>query len=72
MGNFLRSFANNVYVNLSSGLILLITAGYEIVASMGEGEIGAHHGVAVFATLQIIKTLPHFVHGAEQISKIQQ
>lgn len=71
MQSKLKSFAENVYVNLVSGLVLLTTAGYEIVRTLEEGEIGAHHGVALFAVLQTIKVLPHFVHGAEQVSKLQ-
>lgn len=67
----LKAFAENPYVNLISGLVLFITAGIEIVRSFGDGEIGVHHGVMVFAIMQILQTLPHCLHAAEEVSKIR-
>lgn len=66
----LKAFAENVYVNLASGLILLVGASIEIVSTLEEGVIGAHHAVAVYGLLHTLKYLPHLVHGAEEVSKI--
>ena len=66
----LRKIAENPYLNLISGLVLLATAGCEIVRTLGDGAIGAHHGVAFFGLTQIIQSLPHILHGTEQVSKL--
>lgn len=67
-----QAFAENAYVNLVSGLILLVTAGVEIVSSLDQGTVGARHGVALFGLLQVLQYLPHVVHGAEQVSKLKK
>lgn len=67
----LSNFVENAYVHLVSGLILLFSSGIETVRTLDEGVIGAHHGVGIFAILQILKSIPHVLHGAEQISKIR-
>lgn len=64
----LKKFAENPHVNLVVGLVLLGTAGREVVLA-AEEVVGAHHGVAVFAVVQILKRLPHVVHELEGISK---
>lgn len=66
----LAEIVENPWVNLVSGLILIITAGSEIVKTLDEGGLGAHHGVAVFGLVQVIQCLPHILHGTEQVSKI--
>lgn len=66
----LSNFVENAYVHLVSGLILLGSASMEIVGSMESGDIGAHHGVAVFGLIQSLKAIPHIVHGTEQVVKI--
>nr|VFJ46197.1 MAG: hypothetical protein BECKFM1743C_GA0114222_100354 [Candidatus Kentron sp. FM]VFJ46257.1 MAG: hypothetical protein BECKFM1743A_GA0114220_1003410 [Candidatus Kentron sp. FM]VFK10927.1 MAG: hypothetical protein BECKFM1743B_GA0114221_101605 [Candidatus Kentron sp. FM] len=66
----LKQFAENKYVNLLSGLILLSVSAVEIVNTLEEASVGAHHGLAIFALLQLLKVLPEIVHGTEEISKI--
>ena len=66
----LKKFVENPWINFISGLILLITSGNEIRKTFEEGDIGAHHGVAFFGLVQMIKYLPHILHGTEQVSKI--
>jgi len=68
----LKEFVENPWINLISGLILLITSGNEILKTLGESDIGAHHGVAFFGLVQIIQSLPHILHGTEQVSKISR
>lgn len=72
MLKLLKRFAENAYVNLLSGLILLVTSGKEIMESLDDGGIGAHHGVVVFALLHILKVFPDVVHGTEQVIKIEK
>lgn len=68
MMRLLARFAENPCVNLLAGVILLVTAGIEIVQNLEQDVIGVHHGVAVFAGLQILRVLPELVHGAEKIT----
>ena len=67
--NLLKKIAENPYLNLISGFILLLTSGKEILETL---DIGAHHGVAFFGMVQIIKCLPDILHGAEQASKVRE
>lgn len=68
MIRLITRIAQHPYLNLFSGLILLITASHEIRVSLDEG-IGSHHGMALFGLAHIIKTLPELMHGADGIAK---
>ena len=72
MMGLLKQFAENVYVNLIAGFVLFFTSGIEIVHTLDEGTIGAHHGVAVFALVKILKDLHDIHHGAEQVSRFRE
>lgn len=65
----LAKFVEDAYVNLVTGLILLVTAGFETVHTLNDTQIGVHHGVAVFAVMHVLKYLPHIVHGTELVIK---
>lgn len=67
-----KRFAENAYVNLVSGLILLATSGMEILESLEEDGVGAHHGVALFAFVTILRVFPEIVHGSEQVTKLER
>jgi len=60
------------FVNLLAGVILVITAGAEVIENWGTFEIGAHHGVAIFGLLQILKALPEVMEGLEEIEKARR
>jgi hypothetical protein len=66
-----KRFAENVYVNLVSGMVLLTTSGVEILESLEEG-VGAHHGVAIFAVVNVLRIFPEIVHGSEQVTKLNR
>jgi hypothetical protein len=70
MIRILQKITESPYLNLVSGLILLTTAGIEIFRTLDEGLIGAHHGVAIFGLIEIVKTLPEILHGTEEVCKI--
>jgi hypothetical protein len=70
MLKLLGSFAENVYVSLITGLILLISSAIEVINTLDAGVIGAHHGVLIFSIYHILKTLPELQHGAVEVSKI--
>jgi len=72
MLELLKKFTENAYVNLIAGLILLATSGKEIIETLDEGRIGTHHGVAIFALLNLLKVFPEIVHGTEQVTKIER
>ena len=55
------------YLNLLSGLILLITSGYETWDTIESFSLGAHHGVLVFSIIHILKSLLEMMDGAEKV-----
>lgn len=63
----LHRIAHHPLLNLTSGLILLFTGLLEAVAMLFEGllsiPLGAHHGIAFFGFLQMIKALPDVMKG---------
>ena len=61
----LKAIAENPYLYLFSGVVLLITASLEIAEDAG--DIGAHHGIALFAVTQIIAVIPHLLHSAKEL-----
>jgi hypothetical protein len=64
--------SHNPYVILSSGLILLGTATYEIIMTLDEAEIGVHHGVFIYAILNCFKALPEALTGIEEVEKAER
>ncbi len=68
----LRAFANNVYVNLSSGLVLFGTSLTEVVQTIEEGAIGAAHGVAIFGILHVMKVIPELLEGSEFLARTRK
>lgn len=65
----LRTITQSPYLNLLSGLILLMTAGYETVETFDHFHLGSHHGVLVFSLIQILKTIPEFMHGLKEVEE---
>lgn len=63
----LKNFTQNPLVNLMSGLILLLTSGYETWNTIEEFSVGTHHGVFLFSVLQILKTLPEVLQGSKEL-----
>ncbi|MDX1929750.1 MAG: hypothetical protein SFV81_24705 [Pirellulaceae bacterium] len=63
----LHKFAQSPLLNFLSGLILLVTGMLECVATLVESwyriPIGAHHGIAIFGFLQMIRALPDTMKG---------
>lgn len=67
----LRKITHSPYLNLLSGMILLITAGSEIWESFEEASLGAHHGIAFFGLVQMLKSIPEFFHGVKEIEEAE-
>ena len=69
----LKRIVENPYLNIIVGLLFLYSGLSETVHEF-EGfanfEIGAHHGVIIFAILNILKTLPDLFEGLEYIEKV--
>jgi hypothetical protein len=63
--------AGSNYLNFSSGLILLLCGLLESFAVVTEEllgmPIGAHHGIAFFGAIQMLKALPDFMKGVRFI-----
>ena len=67
----LKKIVNSPYVNLIGGFVLLITAGDDILESMGSGDIGAEHGIFVYGVLHLLKTIPDLLEGLKFIGEAQ-
>ncbi len=62
-----RKFVKSPFINLMSGLILFLTAGYETMVTIDEFELGAHHGVMAFGVIQRLKALPDLMESLKSI-----
>ena len=67
----LNKITQSSYLNLLSGTILLITAGYEMWEGFGEAGLGAHHGVAFFGLIQMLKSIPEIMVGLKELEQAQ-
>lgn len=71
----LKRIVENPYMNIGVGLILLysgIDDAVDELKMLEEFDIGAHHGVILFAILHVLKTLPDVFEGLEYIDKVGQ
>jgi hypothetical protein len=66
----LKAFVKHPATQLVTGLILLISGGWEIVLDFLNAEhsfrLGVHHGVALFGLIQILGSLPELVEGIDR------
>ncbi|MCD6525595.1 MAG: hypothetical protein J7K75_01210 [Desulfuromonas sp.] len=53
----LKKIVESPYLNLLSGLVLLMTAGYETWKKFEEFHLAAHHGIVFFSIVHIVKKL---------------
>ncbi|CAI3791512.1 hypothetical protein [Rheinheimera sp. MM224] len=65
---FLRDVTANPWVNMLVATAMLVAAGNEIWQSIQSFELGAHHGVFLYALLQCLKTLPDLM---EPLNKLK-
>lgn len=63
----LENITQSPYLNLFSGIILLITSGYETWHTLDHFSLGVHHGVLIFSIIQIMKTLPEIMDGTKEL-----
>ena len=63
----IHRIAHHPALNFTAGVILLITGLLESLAAIFEDllqiPLGAHHGIAVFGFLQMVKCLPDMMKG---------
>jgi len=62
----LEKFVNSHYIKICIFAAMMITAGIEVMESVT--ELGAHHGVLLFATYHMLKGFYDF-YGAKKIIK---
>jgi hypothetical protein len=66
----LKAFVKHPGTQLVTGLVLLISGGWEIVLDFMSAEhsfrLGVHHGVALFGLIQILGSLPELVEGLDR------
>jgi len=65
----LKQITQSPYLNLLSGLILLMTAGYETWDTFEEATLGAHHGILIFGLIQIAKSIPEIMVGLKELDE---
>ncbi|NQY64785.1 MAG: hypothetical protein HRT38_13830 [Alteromonadaceae bacterium] len=65
----LKKIVQSPYLNLLSGLVLLITSGSETWNLFDELVIGAHHGILIFSIIQIVKTIPEILQGLKEVDE---
>lgn len=68
----LRKITQSPFLNLFSGLVLLVTSAYEIAISVDEAFIGVSHGILVFSIIQITKVIPEIMHGLTEIEEANE
>jgi len=64
----LNRFIKNPFTNLLSGIILLVSSGYEVWSTIDEFTVGAHHGILLFSIVHILKSLPEVLQGTKEIN----
>jgi hypothetical protein len=64
---YIRLVTHNPWLNMLVFLAMLICAGNEIWQSIQQFELGAHHGVFLYALLQCLKSLPDLFQPFEWI-----
>jgi len=68
----LKKIVTSEYANLVIGVILLLTAGYEIYETFEESYFGTHHGIFAFSILQIMRAVTEIFHGLDEIEKSEE
>ena len=63
----LEAVAESPLLTLVTGVIMIFTGCYEIMESADRLHLGAHHGVAVFGVVQVLRCIPELVHGIKEI-----
>ena len=66
----LKAVVKHPVTQLATGLILLISGGWEVVLDFMSAEhsfqLGVHHGVAVFGLIQVLGSLPELLEGLDR------
>lgn len=57
------------WVSLASGLILMVSSGFEVYSEIADAKIGAHHGLLVYGFVMILRTIPDLHHGLENLGR---
>jgi hypothetical protein len=64
---FIETITQNPWLNMLIFVAMLISAGHEVWQSIQHFELGAHHGVFLYALLQCLKTLPDLFEPLESL-----
>ena len=63
----LKKIVHSPNLTLFSGVVLLLTSGWETWNKLDDFSLAAHHGVLVFSLIQILRTIPEIIHGLKEI-----
>ena len=73
MAKKLRRIVENPFLNLVVGIILLISGLSEVWDTMWDDIVNlnlkVHHGIIIFAILQVIKSIPDFFESLEHVQR---
>ncbi|MES9851153.1 MAG: hypothetical protein ABW170_04895 [Candidatus Thiodiazotropha sp. L084R] len=68
----LRQITNSPYLNLLSGLILLVASAYEIAVTANNLLFGVNHGILVFSIIQLTRVFPEIMRGLAEIEDAEE
>ena len=68
----LKKITQSPYLNLLSGIILLLTASNEIWESFEKSSVGARHGIFIFSIIHILKSIPEITHGLKEVEEAKE
>jgi len=65
-----RKILHSPQLSLMVGIILLCTAGYEILQTIEESSIGAHHGLLIYSLTHCAKAVSEMKEGLKELAEV--
>ena len=69
--HILSTFAENTYIKIVAGLILILSSGVDLWDEL-EGGVQAEHGIIIFALWHILRALPELQHATSEIASTRK
>ena len=67
MKHAVHNLATSPWLNVFAGLTLLVTSAWETWETIESGKVAAHHGVFVYALVQLIRVFPDLLEGVKSL-----
>lgn len=65
----IKSLLKSPYLSLTAAAVLLVTAGFEVYDGLEEFQMGAEHGLFIYAITQILKVVPDIAEAVDDLDK---